>query len=181
MSIDALTQWLISHYLQIKFIHVSFATLWLWSTSVAYLNYLVPVFRAWQANPDDIEQIKKRNWVMERFDEGVILEHIAFPAVLISGLSLLLITGWGPQSYWLAMKLTIVVLVFLPIEFCDYWLSHFGGNKAKIRRDTPSGDGFASRRYENAVHLHWWFLIVTTPVIAVGGMTVLYLAVAKPM
>tara|TARA_R110001592_G_scaffold50620_1_gene156374 strand:- start:9600 stop:10145 length:546 start_codon:yes stop_codon:yes gene_type:complete len=181
MSMDTLSQWLASHYIHIKFIHISFATLWLWSTSVAYLNYLVPVLRAWQANPDDIDSIKKRNWAMERFDDGVILEHTAFPAVLISGLALLLISGWGPQSYWLAMKLTIVVLVFLPIECLDYWLSHFGGNKAKIRRSLPDGDSFNSPHYELAIHRHWWFLIVTTPVIAIGGMTVLYLAIVKPM
>lgn len=181
MSMDTLSQWLAGHYIHIKFIHISFATLWLWSTSVAYLNYLVPVLRAWQANPDDIDTIKKRNWAMERFDDGVILEHIAFPAVLISGLALLLISGWGPQAYWLAMKLTIVVLVFLPIECFDYWLSHFGGNKAKIRRSLPDSDSFNSPHYELAIHRHWWFLIVTTPVIAIGGMTVLYLAIVKPM
>lgn len=181
MSIDVLAQWLSSHYLQIKLIHVAFATMWLWSTSVAYLNYLVPVLRAWQANPEDIDHIKKRNWAMERFDEGVILEHIAFPVVLISGLTLLWLSGWGPQAYWLAMKLVIVVLVFLPIECFDYWLSHFGGNKAKIRKDTPNEDSFNSPRYERAIHLHWWFLIVTTPIITVGGMTVLYLAIVKPM
>ena len=181
MSIDALSQWLASYYLQIKFIHVGFATMWLWSTSVAYLNYLVPVFRAWQENPESIDLIKKRNWVMERFYEGVVLEHIAFPVVLITGLSLFLISGWGPQSYWLAMKLVIVVLVFLPIECFDYWLSHFGGNKAKIRKDITNGDSLNSLRYERAIHFHWWFLIITTPIISVAGVTVLYLAIVKPM
>ena len=79
------------------------------------------------------------------------------------------------------MKLTIVVLVFLPIEVFDYWLSHFGGNKAKIRRSIPDGDSLMSTRYERAIHYHWWFLIVTTPIISIAGVTVLYLAIDKPM
>lgn len=181
MSLELISQWLGGHYLQIKFVHIVFAMIWLWSTAVAYLNYLLPVMRAWQANPHDQNTISQRNWVMERFDDGVVLEHIAFPALLLSGLTLLMISGWGPQSYWLALKLTIITLVFLPIECCDYWLSHFGGNKKKIRDAEADIDGTVSLRYEKAIHYHWWFLIVTTPIIVTSGLTVVYLAVVKPL
>ena len=166
------------YYLHIKFLHLSFAVLWLGSTAVAYLNYLVPVMRAWQRDPRNPERIAQRNLAMERFDHGVLIEHAAFPLLLLSGLALLSVGAWGPQHYWLALKLCIVVLVFLPSEIVDYWLSHFGGNKRQIRL---SGRADAARRYEQVLHQHWWFLIVTTPLISVTGLLVLYLAVVKPL
>ncbi|MFT5580283.1 MAG: hypothetical protein ACI9WS_003045 [Paraglaciecola psychrophila] len=71
-------------------------------------------------NSDEIDQIKKRNWARECFDDGGILEHTASTAIRIPSLALLVISGWGQQSLQLAMKLTIVVLIFLPIEHFDY-------------------------------------------------------------
>ena len=89
--------------------------MWFWSTSVAYTYYLVPLFRAWQQNPQELDRIHLRNWAMERFDDGAILEHIAFPIVLLTGVLLMLISGWSPDAGWFALKLVLVVLVFLPI------------------------------------------------------------------
>ncbi len=169
---------LASYYLQIKFFHVACAMIWLASTSVAYINYLLPAIRAWQRAPDNELLIQQRNIAMERFDKGVLLEHAAFPLLLISGLLLLVAGPWGPSHFWLALKLCIVVLVFLPIEVLDYWLSHFGGNKKAIRE---SGLADVALSYERAIQQHWLFLVVSTPVIAVSGVLVLYLAVVKPL
>lgn len=173
----AATPW----YLQIKFIHLMFATIWLWSTSVAFINYVVPAIRAWLNNPDDIRSRADRDLMMERFDRGVVLEHIAFPGVIITGLCLLIIGGWNADSLWLVIKLSLVILVFVPMEVFDYWLSHFGGNKANVRRryrDLP--EPAADAHYEQAIRFHWWFLIVTTPVVITAGLTVAYLATVKP-
>lgn len=177
MEPNTLISTLQAHYLQIKFIHLVAAMIWLWSTSVAYLDYLLPVMRKWQQNPANPALIKERNRAMERFDDGARLEHIAFPLLLLSGLTLLLISGWGPDAFWLALKLTLVILVFLPIECCDYYLAHMGGNKAGIRRLASA----ESPRYETAIQQHWWFLVLSTPVIVISGLTVVYLAVVKPM
>ncbi len=177
--LETLTQVLGPYYLKIKFVHLLFATMWLWSTSVAYLNYVVPTMKAWLRSPNSEDALRDRNSMMERFDHGVILEHIAFPVVLLSGVCLLLAGGWTAQSYWLVIKLSVVVLVFLPIEIIDYWLSHFGGNKLAFRR-RANVDALASPRYEQLVQYHWWFLVVTTPIIATAGMLVVYLATVKP-
>ena len=58
---------------------------WAFSTAVAYRNYIVPAFRAWQREPHNAAAIARRNEFMERFDRGVVLEHIAFPLVLAGG------------------------------------------------------------------------------------------------
>lgn len=180
LTVDWLTQTLAPHYTTLKFVHLLFATMWLWSTSVAYINYVVPAVRRWLADPHCPEHIDKRNEALERFDNGVVLEHIAFPIVLLSGLLLLLVGPWGLHNGWLITKLCLIVLVFIPIEVYDYWLSHFGGNKRRAR--LASGlDARDCPRYEALVRTHIWFLTVTTPVIAVAGVTVVYLATAKPV
>ncbi len=91
---------LAEYYLQIKFVHLVFAGMWFWSTSVAYTNFLVPLFKDWQKNPLDPDRARLRNWAMEQFDDGAILEHIAFPVLLITGPMLMIAAGWSPASGW---------------------------------------------------------------------------------
>ena len=172
--LETFSNTLAPYYLQIKFVHLLFVAMWFWSTSVAYSYYLVPLFKAWQQAPDQIDRIHLRNWAMERFDDGAILEHIAFPMVLITGTTLMLIGGWNPGFGWFAMKLVLVVLVFVPIEVMDYYLAHFGGNKEAIRQ---SG---AIEAYEPAIRRHWYFLVLSTPVVIVSITYVFYLAITKP-
>ena len=172
--IDTISSTLAPYYLQIKFVHLLFVAMWFWSTSVAYTYYLVPLFRAWQQNPQALDRIHLRNWAMERFDDGAILEHIAFPIVLLTGILLMLISGWSPDAGWFALKLVLVVLVFLPIEIVDYHLAHFGGNKQKLRE---SG---AIEEYEDILRLHWKFLVLSTPIVVVSITLVVFLAITKP-
>lgn len=172
--LDSLQAFLSEHYTGLKFIHMLFAMIWVWSTSVAYISYLLPVFREWLKNPEDPDVTKMRNWVMERFDSGVVLEHVAFPILLITGPLLMFAGGWSPADGWLAAKLVLIVLLFIPIEAVDYHLSHFGGNKERVR---ATGDEAA---YEVAIHRHWWFLVVTTPIISIFAVGTLFLAIVKP-
>ncbi|MEQ9519408.1 MAG: hypothetical protein RLN89_08205 [Parvibaculum sp.] len=174
MFFESLLDLLAEHYFVIKFVHLVFAAIWAWSTSVAYSNYLLPIFRGWQRAPDDKEKIALRNWAMERFDDGAKLEHIAFPLLLVTGVLMMLAAGWTPDNGWFAMKLVLIVLVFIPIEAMDYYLAHLGCNKEKLR---ASGD---AERYERAIHLHWWFLVVTMPIVIASITFAFFLAVAKP-
>ncbi|MCB1684220.1 MAG: hypothetical protein R3E82_10140 [Pseudomonadales bacterium] len=172
--VESAQQLLAPYYFQIKFVHLLFVTVWFMSTSVAYRFYLLPIFRWWMNAPEDLDAIRLRNWAMERFDDGAILEHIAFPMLLITGLMLMLVGGWTPAAGWFAMKLVMVVLVFIPVEIMDYHLAHFGGNKEKIRASGTAAE------YEAAIHTHWWFLIVSSPIVIVTIPYVLYLAIVKP-
>ena len=172
--LDAFATALAPYYLHIKFIHLLAVAAWLFSTSVAYTNYLVPILRAWQRNPDEAELVRLRNWAMERFDDGAKIEHVAFPVILVTGPLLMLAAGWSPLHGWFALKLVLVVMVFVPIEVIDYYLAHFGGNKEQLRL---AGDAAG---YENAMHVHWWFLVITTPIVAISIPFTIYLAVVKP-
>lgn len=162
-------------YLQLKFLHLLTVAMWSFSTAVAFRNYLVPAFRAWQRNPEQARLTAWRNDVIERFDQGAALEHIAFPIVLISGLLMVWISGWQWQEVnWLTIKLGIILIVFVPMEALDYYLSHFGGNKRRIRLSGNDG------RYETMVQAHWLFLRISTPLVVVFIPLIFYLAVTKP-
>ncbi|MGI9292720.1 MAG: hypothetical protein ACR2PS_01950 [Pseudomonadales bacterium] len=162
------------YYIYIKFVHVLFVMMWVFSTSAAYAFYLLPVFKAWRRNPEDGETIALRNWIMERFDEGATYEHIAFPIVLITGPLLYIVGGWNTSAAWLDLKLLILIGLFIPVEIMDYYMSHFAGNKRKIR---DTGD---MEKYERYIHKHWWFFLVTTPAVMIYGVLMVFLAVTKP-
>jgi len=162
------------YYQYIKLIHLFFVMMWLFSATVGYVHFLMPVLKAWRRNPDDEGTIAMRDWVMERFDHGVTYEHVAFPMILLTGPLLWILGGWNPASGWFVLKLLIVIGIFLPIEILDYYLSHFGGSTRHLRK---SGD---EDIFERGVQRHWLFLLFTSPPVVVFGFMVVVLAVIKP-
>ena len=173
---DELRTLLLPWYLEIKALHLLLVAIWAFSTTVAYRNYILPAFRAVQAHPGDPARVARRNDYMERFDRGAILEHFAFPLVLVSGLFMVWLAGWNWQDLnWLSIKLVVVLVIFLPVELVDYYLSHFGGNKRRIRL---AGN---EQRYEQMMSIHWLFFRVTTPLVLVLIPLLIYLAVVKPL
>jgi hypothetical protein len=176
LSLEELRTLLQPWYLQIKFIHLLMVAMWSFSTAVAYRNFIVPIFRAWQADPGNIAHIANRDEAIERFDRGAILEHVAFPIVLTSGLLMVWLAEWNWHSVnWLTLKLVVILVIFLPMEAVDYHLSHFRGNKRRIRL---LGD---TQRYESTVRFHWRFFRITTPLVVVFIPLLFYLAITKPL
>lgn len=173
--IEAMQSALLPYYIWIKFIHVFFVMIWSWSTAVAYTWYVKGAFLRWEKNPDDPVVIQRRNWAIEQFDKGVVMEHVAFPIILITGPLLYIIGPWSLDFTWLLIKLTIVIFVFVPLEIIDYWLSHFGGNKLKLKQRNEMD------KYENAIQQHWKFLKASTPVIMFFVPAVIFLAIVKPV
>lgn len=172
---DSVRELLAPAYIYIKFIHVFFVMIWSWSTAVAYSWYVKGAFLRWERNPDDATAVQRRNWAIEQFDRGVVLEHVAFPVILITGPLLYFIGPWTLSFHWLAIKLCVVAFVFVPMEIFDYYLSHFGGNKESLRkRNLPE-------KYEWAIRKHWQFLKVSTPLISIFMPLVIFLAVTKPL
>ncbi len=173
--IELLKNGLTPYYLHIKFVHVFFVMIWGWSTAVAYTWYVRGAFLRWQRNPTDETAIRRRNWVIEQFDKGVVLEHIAFPIILITGPLLYALGPWNLTFTWLALKLAIVIFIFVPMEIIDYWLSHFGGNKLRLKARQEH------ERYEHYVQLHWRFLKASTPIVSIFVPLVIFLAITKPL
>jgi len=164
------------YYLYIKFVHVFFIMIWSWSTAVAYMWYVRVGWMRWERAPDDPAAKKLRDWTMEQLDRGVMLEHVAFPVIIVTGLLLFISGGWSVSldPAWLLVKLVVVAFVFVPIELVDYWLSHFGGNKPRLRK---AGEW---EKYERYMEHHWLFLRIVTPIIFVFIPMTIFLAIVKP-
>ena len=163
------------YYLILKWVHLFFVAMWAFSTAVAYRYYLVPVFRAWLANKDDAAIIEKRNWTFKAFDRGAVLEHVAFPIILVTGLMLVWLGGWRiDELNWLAVKLLIVALIFVPMEIVDYHISHFGGRKSLSLKTNDI------ESYERKIQFHWLFFRVTERLVVIFVPLVFFLAVVKP-
>ncbi len=162
-------------YLYIKAVHVISAAVWSFSTAVAWVYYLKPALRAARRHPDDPRRRARRDELMERFDRGAAIEHVAF-AFLVVTAGLMLWLGRFDLSRWsfVTAKVWIGVLVIVPMEAFDIYLSHMGGNKARIR---ATGD---DARYERMMHLHWIFLRITEPIIVFLVPAMFVIAVAKP-
>jgi hypothetical protein len=130
----------------------------------------------WERRPDDPERRRARDFALEQFDRGAVMEHVAFPLLLLTGLLLLVAGGWsaGLRWDWLSLKLAIVVAIFIPMEVVDVWLAHLGGNKTRLRK---AGD---PERLERVLRFHWGFLRVTTYIIVVFVPITLYLVIVKP-
>lgn len=161
-------------YPQIRFVHLLAVMIWSFSTAVAYTWYVKSAWLGWQRQPHDPARKARRDWAMEQFDRGAILEHVAFPLVIASGLTLFWLGGWSLSSGWLLVKLALVVIIFVPMEVFDYWISHFGGSKRQWRDNDPV-------RYERLMQWHWRFFRITTPLVVVFIPVIIYMAAVKPL
>jgi hypothetical protein len=173
--LDELRLLLAPWYAWIKALHVLAAMVWAASTAVAYAYYLKPAFRRVHFRPGDAAARAERDRLMERFDRGVVLEHVAFPVLVVTALAMLWLGNFELGRFsFLTVKLALGVLVFVPMEIADVYLSHLGGNKARVR---ASGD---TARYQRLMDLHWLFFRITEPIIVIVVPIVVLLAVAKP-
>jgi hypothetical protein len=173
-EVGALHAFAVGNFAAIRTIHVLAATLWAFTTIAPMRFYVRPTLQAYSRNPDDPELRRRRDWVLEQFDKVVILEHVAFLIILITG-PLLFLTGVvSLHDRWFLVKMAIVIVVFIPLEIYDVWLSHVAAPRATRRKqENPKAYDLFRRRYVG-------FLRGVTPLILMTVPTVLILALAKP-
>ena len=159
----------------IKAVHVLSAAIWSFSTAVAWAYYLKPALFSARKHPDDAERRARRDDMMDRFDRGAILEHVAFVFLVVTAL-LMLWLGRVDLTRWsyLTFKVAVGVLIILPMEIWDIYLAHLGGNKARVR---ATGD---MERHERMMEWHWRFLRITEPIVVLLVPTMFLVAIAKP-
>lgn len=172
--LEAIRTTLAPWYLYLKFMHLLMVMIWGWSTMVGYVWYVCSSYLKSKRNPEDVELKRRADWALEQFDRGVVLEHIAFLLTLVTGLLLFVTGGWTIESSWLSFKFLIIGVIFIPMETLDIWLSHFGGNKYRIRMQ---GD---PEKYERMVRFHWKFFEIVTPLVFIFIPVLIFLAVVKP-
>jgi len=172
--VNALAEFATTHFVVFKTIHVLAATLWAFSTIGPMRFYVRPTLAAAERDPENEELQRRRDWVLEQFDRTVMLEHVAFAAILLTG-PMLYITGAAMlDQTWFAIKIAVVVAIFIPLEIYDVWLSHIAAPKeTSAKHDNPLRYAAFRRRYVA-------FLKGVTPLILLTVPAVLILALAKP-
>jgi hypothetical protein len=172
---EPLRQAILPFFFWIKAVHVISAAIWSFSTAVAFTNYVKPAIARWRRNPDDPEARARLREFMERFDRGVVLEHVAFVSLVATALLMIWIRDVGLLRWsFIPFKFWIGVLVILPMEALDVWLAHLGGNKRGLRNTADDA------RYEQVMGWHLLFLRVTEPLVIVLIPTFFVIAIVKP-
>lgn len=161
-------------YLHIKFLHVFCVGLWSFSAVGAFWFVHVASSERRKARGDE-ELLRRDDWVRWHFNNVVFLEHIAFPLVLISGALLLFSASWSITTGWLALKLAIVLGLFVPMEILDTWLSHIHVPRAmRDKARDPGRFRRAIKRQDSFLRYSSWMVLLLVP-------TVMFLALVKPL
>lgn len=169
-----MTELLAPYYFYFKFFHVFFVLMWTMSAVGAYIFYLRATIYEFQERPEDKELERRLVWAYEQFDKTVILEHIAFPIVLLTGLLMFFGSVWSLEHHWMLVKLAIVFGFFVPLEIYDIWISHVLGPRISKNKNADPG------AWDEGRALHWKFLKGSSPWIRITVPTVVFLAVVKP-
>jgi len=173
--LDDLRPLIASFYPYLKAIHVFSAALWSFSTVVAWIQFLKPALVAARRNPGDEALRARRNEAMRRFDRGAVIEHVALVVLIITAGLMLWVGGFDlTRLSYVTGKVWLGILVILPMEAIDIYLSHLGGNKDRL---LAAGD---SEHFERIMHLHWIFFRVTEPIIVVLIPITFFIAIVKP-
>jgi len=173
--LEELRQTLGHYFLYIKALHVMSVAVWSFSTAVAWVWYLKPALTAARARPDDPLRRARRDEFMDRFDRGAALEHYAFAILVSTAIAMLWINGVDLTRWsFVTVKFWIGVFVILPMEAIDIYLSHLGGNKARVRA------AHGQLNHERMMEWHWIFFRVTEPLVVVLIPTMFFLAILKP-
>ena len=165
--------WLAPHYLTLKFIHLFFVMLWGFS-AIGGFWYLIVANREYAKNRNDEEMRRRKEWAQWHFNNVVVLEHIAFPLVILTGVTLFWVSDWPLDGNWLFWKLVVVLGIFIPMEVMDTWLSHWHSPRAMREREAnPQGYRAATRLHNRFLDISSWVVLFLVP-------GVIYLAVVKP-
>jgi uncharacterized membrane protein len=162
----------------IRFVHV--AAFLLWAGPAMGASWFVYA-AAWdrRKRAADAELLRRELWVRRQFNRVVAVEHLAFAALVVTGLMLAEAADWAyaGQAWW-RWKLALVCLIFIPMEGADVVLSAWFGRAMKRGADGNAQD---PARYARAARMQDLFLRATIPPVAIGIPVVLYLAVVKPL
>lgn len=156
-------------YVGLKIIHLSALIFWLGPSLGGWL--LLMLLRKREGEFNSATQLGYRLFI-----KLLLLEHVAFAALLGTGLTL----AWnffGFQQSWLQWKLLLIITLIIPLEIFDIW---YGNVKLPRIFASPTLTGYTQAQSRQ---LHIYHRYITGAAIAIIPLTLLaimYLVVAKP-
>jgi uncharacterized membrane protein len=159
----------INIFTALKILHIGSLVFWLGPSLGAW--YMLMALRKYEG-----EFTKATHLGYKIFIQMLIVEHIAFVCLLISGIGMaVLIFGFGQG--WLQWKLLIILLLIIPLEIADIW---YGNIKLPQIFSTLNAQGYDKG---SSTKLHIYHTYITRTAIAVMPVSVLaimWLVIAKP-
>jgi hypothetical protein len=104
-------------------------------------------------------------------------EHAALALVLLSGVALLHLHGWGlGHARWLALKVGLVAFLVLPLEGFHAYVCHVWLARALRRTSAPP----FPRDLERGIGVDEMVRAIAVPLLGLGLPVILWLSTAKP-
>ncbi len=172
---DNLLIFIASNFLYIKFIHVFFAFLWGMAVPPAFAVYVARAMKDSNADPENGELERRMWWSWDQIDKLIILEHIAWPILLITGPMMFLASGWSLTDPWIVMKLSLIIVIYIPLEAYDIWFSHYYAARAEARK-LEDPEGYKKMRADQLK-----FFKIVSPTIRITLPMIWFLAIVKPI
>lgn len=124
---------------------------------------------------------KGENWpanglIYRVFISTLVIEHIAFVVLLVTGVVLAHSYGWWPAE-WLRWKLWLVVAVLIPFEVVDVYLGNW--KLSQFTRRRAAGVPLSQLDHNLVRFYHGPFTWSAIVVLPVTVFVILFLAVAK--
>ena len=112
-----------------------------------------------------------------RLQPALTGEHVAVALVLVSGLALLRLHGWGlGHARWLALKLGLVAFLVVPLEAFHAYVCHVWLARGLRQSEAPP----LSRDLERGIGIDEMIRVLAVPLLGLGLPVILWLSLAEP-
>jgi len=110
------------------------------------------------------------------FIKMLILEHIAFIALIASGIGMASL-AFGFNQPWLQWKLLIILLFIIPLEILDIW---YGNIKLPQIFSRLNETGYDTKQTHILHIYHTYVTRIAIAIIPISVLAIMWLVIAKP-
>lgn len=110
------------------------------------------------------------------FIKTLILEHVAFIALLASGIGMAILV-FGFNQAWLQWKLLIILLLIIPLEILDIW---YGNIKLPQIFSRLNEAGYDTKQTRTLHIYHTYITRIAIAIIPISVLAIMWLVIAKP-
>lgn len=159
----------IEYFVLLKIIHIGSLIFWLGPSLGAWFCLLV-------LRKQEGEFSSATQGIYRIFIKMLIVEHIAFISLLISGFCMAYF-WFGFQQTWLQWKLLIILLLIVPLEIADIWYGNF--KMARIF-SSPDRKCFTDDETNTLFVYHRYVTGAAIIIIPIAVSSIFWLVIAKP-
>jgi uncharacterized membrane protein len=110
------------------------------------------------------------------FIKMLILEHVAFVVLIISGIAMTSLV-FGFNQPWLQWKLLIILFLIVPLEILDIW---YGNIKLSQIFSRFNNAGYDTKQTRTLHIYHVYVTRIAIVVIPISVLAIMWLVIAKP-